>query len=107
MEIRLNISILNVQGETMPSKKEARQAAAFEACMMLHQLDALDDHLLPVESSSESEESDGDEVDGRSQPKTGTKKRRRSHPVKVQYNSLRMCWFNVGNIFELWYFQST
>ena len=73
---------MNVQGETMANKKEAREAVAFKACKMLHECDALDDHLLPVESSSESE-SDGDEVDGPSQPKTGTKKRRRSHPVKV------------------------
>ena len=66
----------------MASKKEARQAVALVACMMLHELGALSDHLLPVESSSESE-SDGDEVDGPSQHKTGTKKRRRPHPVKV------------------------
>ena len=66
----------------MASKDEARQAVALEACKMLHKCGALDDHLLPVESSSESE-SDGDEVDGPSQPKIGTKKRRRSHPVKV------------------------
>lgn len=73
---------MNVQGETMTSKKEARQAVAFKACIMLHECGALDDHLLPVESSSESE-SDGDEVDAPFQHKTGTKKRRRSHHVKV------------------------
>lgn len=74
----------------MPSMKEARQAVALEACVKLHKLGALDDHLLPVESSSESEEDDGDKTDGPSQPKTGTKKRRRSHRVKVQYNSLQV-----------------
>ena len=65
--------------------------------MKLHKLGALDDHLLPVESSSESEESDGDEVDGPSQLKTGTKKRRRSHPVKVQYNNFQKWTFNVDS----------
>ena len=78
-----------VQGKTMPSTKLARQAVAFEACEKLHKLGALDDHLLPVESSSESED-DGDKTDGPSQPKTETKKRRRSHRVKVQYNNLIM-----------------
>ena len=66
----------------MANKKQAREAVALEACKMLHECGALDDHLLPVESSSESE-SDGDEVDAPSQHKTGTKKRKRSHRVKV------------------------
>ena len=65
----------------MPSKKEAIQAAAYEACILLHQCQALDDHLLPVESSSS--ESESDEVDAPSKHKTGTKKRQRLHPAKV------------------------
>jgi hypothetical protein len=67
----------------MPSKIEARQAAAYKACIILHERSALDDHLLPLESSSSDSESEDDEVDGPSKHKTGTKKRQRSHPVKV------------------------
>ena len=72
----------------MASKKEARQAAAYEACKLLIALGGLDEYILPaVESSSES---DDDEVDAPSQPKTGTKKRQRSHLVKVRFIILIM-----------------
>ena len=68
----------------MASKKEARQAAAYEACKLLIALGGLDEYILPaVESSSESD--DVDDVDAPSQPKTGTKKRQRSHLVKVRF----------------------
>ena len=68
----------------MPSIKEARQAVAYKACVELHKLGGLDDNLLPPESSSSESESEADEVDAAPSPhKTGTKKRRRSHSVKV------------------------
>lgn len=67
----------------MENKEDARRAVAQEACIQLHKLGALDDHLLPVESSSESESDEDDVVDGPSQHKTGTRKRVRSHRVKV------------------------
>ena len=63
-------------------------AVALEACKQLHKLGGLNDNLLPVDSSSDSEPEDLDEADG---PKTGTKKRRRYHPVKVQQYSLTNC----------------
>nr|UXX21448.1 endoribonuclease dicer [Calyptrophora lyra] len=69
-----------IKGEPMPSKKEAKMAVALEACKQLHRLGELNDNLLPVDSSSDSEPEDLDETDG---PKTGTKKRRRYHAVKV------------------------
>ena len=67
----------------MESKKEAMQAVAYKACIMLHKCNALDDHLLPVESNSSESESEVDEVDARSKHKTGTRKRLRSHSIKV------------------------
>lgn len=66
----------------MESKKEARQAAARKACIMLHEQGALNDHLLPNESSSD-DDSELDETDAPSEHKTGTKKRLRLHPIKV------------------------
>jgi hypothetical protein len=69
----------------MPSKKEAHQAAALEACIRLHRCHALDDHLLPVKSSSSDSETETDQVDGSaSKHKTGTKKRQRLHSRKVK-----------------------
>lgn len=66
----------------MLGKKEARQAVALKACKLLYKLGGLDEHFLPtaVESSSESET---DDVDGSTKHKTGTKKNKRSHPIKV------------------------
>ncbi len=59
----------------------AKQAVAMEACIMLHKQGGLNDHLLPVESDSESESED--KVDGSSQHKAGTRKRKRPHVVGV------------------------
>ena len=66
----------------MPNKKESKMAVALEACKKLHEVGELDDHLLPVQGSSDSDSADNDETDG-SQHKTGTKKRRRYHDIKV------------------------
>jgi hypothetical protein len=67
----------------MTSKKEARQAVAYEACKQLLELGGLDEHILPAAESSSESDDDEDDVDGPSQHKTGTKKRQRSHLVKV------------------------
>lgn len=72
-----------IMGEPMPSKKEAKMAVALEACKRLHKMGALNDNLLPVDNSSESEQEDEDETDGSKLPKTGTKKRQRYHAIKV------------------------
>jgi hypothetical protein len=64
----------------MPSKSLAKQAVAMKTCIMLHKQGALNDHLLPVETDSENE---NDEIDGPSQHKTGTRKRKRLHVVRV------------------------
>ena len=42
----------------MSSKKEAKMAVALEACKQLHKLGGLNDNLLPVDSSSDSEPED-------------------------------------------------
>ena len=65
----------------MASKSLAKQAVAREACIRLHKKGALDDHLYPVKSDSENESDD--KTDGPSQPKTGTRKRKRPHVSQV------------------------
>lgn len=72
------------QGEPMQSKDEAKQAVAIKACIQLHKEGALNDNLLPVGNSSDSESEDVDGTDG-SRAKTGTKKRQRRHNIKVSY----------------------
>ena len=46
----------------MPSKKQAKMAAALKACERLHTIDELDDNLLPKRTLSD-EESDLEEDD--------------------------------------------
>ena len=65
----------------MKNKSMAKQAVAMKACKMLHERGGLNDHLLPVESDSESDSED--KTDGSSQRKTGTRKRKRLHVVGV------------------------
>ena len=66
----------------MPSKDQSKMAVALQACIQLHKMGELNNHLLPVQSSSESDSDVDDETDG-SRHKTGTKKRLRYHKVKV------------------------
>ena len=68
----------------MPSKKQAKMAAALKACELLHNIGELDDNLLPKQTLSD-EESDLEEeaaADGK-EPKAGTKKRKRRYRRKV------------------------
>lgn len=50
--------------EPMPTKKAAKQRAAFEVCVALHRAEALDDHLLPIRENrgTGSKDADGREV---------------------------------------------
>ena len=72
----------------MPSKNQAKMAAALKACKLLHKIGELDDNLLPKqtlsdeESGLEEEEEAAAESD-RKKPKAGTKKRRRQYVRKV------------------------
>ena len=78
-----------IEGEKMSSKSLAKEAVAREACIRLHKKGALDDHLYPVKSDSENESDD--KTDGPSQPKTGTRKRKRlyvSETSKQLYGQL-------------------
>ena len=74
----------------MPSKNQAKMAAALKACELLHKIGELDDDLLPKQTLSdeesgleeEEEEEAAAESDGK-KPKAGTKKRRRQYMRKV------------------------
>ena len=74
----------------MPSKNQAKMAAALKACEKLHKIGELDDDLLPKQTLSdeesgleeEEEEEAAAESDGK-KPKAGTKKRRRQYMRKV------------------------
>ena len=68
----------------MPSKKQAKMAAALKACELLHNIGELDDNLLPKQTLSD-EESDLEEeaAADRKEPKAGTKKRKRRYRRKV------------------------
>ena len=70
----------------MPSKKQAKMAAALKACERLHKIGELDDNLLPKQTLSDEEsdleEEEAAESDGKA-PKAGTKKRRRRYRRKV------------------------
>ncbi|GEM09354.1 endoribonuclease Dicer [Rhodotorula toruloides] len=50
--------------DPMPTKKAAKQRAAFEVCVALHRAGALDDHLLPIreKAGKGSKDADGREV---------------------------------------------
>ena len=79
----------------MLSKEDARRAVAQKACEMLHKKGALNDNLLPVQSSSESESDGEDETDGTSLHKTGTRKRQREHIVKVPHEIITLSMDNL------------
>ena len=70
----------------MPSKKQAKMAAALKACELLHKIGELDDDLLPKrtlsDEESDLEEEAAAESDGK-KPKAGTKKRKRRYKRKV------------------------
>ena len=73
----------------MPSKNQAKMAAALKACEKLHKIGELDDDLLPKqtlsdeESGLEEEEEEAAAEPGGKKPKAGTKKRRRQYVRKV------------------------
>ena len=73
----------------MPSKNQAKMAAALKACELLHKIGELDDDLLPKqtlsdeESGLEEEEEEAAAEPGGKKPKAGTKKRRRQYVRKV------------------------
>ena len=73
----------------MPSKNQAKMAAALKACKLLHKIGELDDDLLPKqtlsdeESGLEEEEEEASAESGGKKPKAGTKKRRRQYMRKV------------------------
>ena len=71
----------------MPSKKQAKMAAALKACELLHTIGELDDDLLPKQTlsdeESELEEEEAAAESGGKKPKAGTKKRRRRYMRKV------------------------
>nr|AWH61386.1 putative dicerB [Actinia equina] len=73
-----------IMGDPMPRKKQAKMAAAYEACKRLHQEGELDDHLFPIESLSDNESEDEDvEMGVAGQPKSGTKRKKQAYPRKV------------------------
>ena len=71
----------------MPSKNQAKMAAALKACKLLHKIGELDDNLLPKQTLSDEEsgleEEEAAAESGRKKPKAGTKKRRRQYVRKV------------------------
>ena len=71
----------------MPSKKQAKMAAALKACELLHKIGELDDDLLPKQTlsdeESELEEEEAAVESGGEKPKAGTKKRKRRYMRKV------------------------
>ena len=74
----------------MPSKNQAKMAAALKACELLHKIGELDDDLLPKQTLSdeesgleEEEEEEAAAESGGEKPKAGTKKRRRQYVRKV------------------------
>ena len=74
----------------MPSKNQAKMAAALKACKLLHKIGELDDDLLPKQTLSDEEsgleEEEEEEAAAESsgeKPKAGTKKRRRQYVRKV------------------------
>ena len=71
----------------MPSKNQAKMAAALKACEKLHKIGELDDDLLPKQTLSDEEsgleEEEAAAEPGRKKPKAGTKKRRRQYMRKV------------------------
>ncbi|PFX27173.1 Endoribonuclease Dicer [Stylophora pistillata] len=77
------------QGEPMRSKKYAKMAAAYEACIVLHRNGELDDNLRPKRSLSDDESELEEEEEaaaaepGGNESKPGSKKRKRQYTRKV------------------------
>lgn len=68
----------------MPGKKQAKMAAAYKACKLLHQRGELDDNLLPVQDImvSDDEETEASSQDDKT--KRGTKRSREIYTRKVR-----------------------
>lgn len=68
----------------MPSKQQAKMAAAYKVCKLLHQRGELDDSLLPVQDImvSDDEEPASDQKD---KTKRGTKRSREIYTRKVRW----------------------
>ena len=78
------------QGEPMRSKKYAKMAAAYKACIVLHRNGELDDNLRPKRSLSDDESELEEEEEeaaaaepGGNESKPGSKKRKRQYTRKV------------------------
>jgi endoribonuclease Dicer len=63
-----------------PSKQKAKQSVALEACIRLHKLEQLDDHLRPIKTIAEDEIV---EVEDDEDPLMGTRRRRHQYDVHV------------------------
>ena len=69
----------------MPSERLARISAAHKACIRLHKIGELDDHLLPISYSETSEDEDNDHEDSAdADRKTGGKPRQNVCERKVE-----------------------
>ena len=72
----------------MPRKNLAKMAAAYAACIRLHEIGELDDNLIPVrilcadDDDDDDDEQEDDEETAR-KGKQGTKKRKREYERKV------------------------
>ena len=68
----------------MPTRRLARISAAHKACIRLHQIGELDDHLLPISYSETSEDDDDDHEDSiDTDAKTGARQGQNVYERKV------------------------
>jgi hypothetical protein len=68
----------------MPRKNLSKMAAAFKACVELHQRGELDDYLLPVKDlSDDSDDEDQETAGDAGQAKSGTKRKKQAYKRKV------------------------
>lgn len=65
----------------MPSKKQAKMAAAYKICKDLYRMGELDDYLLPVQDVMMSD----DEEEQQDKTKRGTKRSKENYNRKVIY----------------------
>ena len=82
----------------MPTRRIADKSAALEAVKKLHEVGELNDHLLPVSKSDDSDTEDELKMEERKIKTAGTEKRSNYYPNKVGYkNTIQKCVSNTAH----------
>ena len=67
----------------MPTSRIADKSAALEGIKQLHKAGELDNHLVPISKSMDSDEEDVAKMEEKRKPNAGTEKRAHDYPNEV------------------------